>query len=127
MSLSEYIALTAGMSLREWPLALNHRVMGFYPSCSSESLPQKLAALEQVALYSVVPGRAAIPLGGTAVALLPTKKEQQEKKAGSCLLKMILPSLCQHLPRTPTISRRNHLGWQKEPGIEMVRVERIDD
>src|SRR2546423_13945098 len=38
-----------------------------------------------------------------------------------------LNSLPQHLPRTPTISRRNPLGRQKEPGINMVRIERIDD
>src|SRR2546421_12317993 len=36
-------------------------------------------------------------------------------------------SLRQHLPCTPTISRRNHLGRQKETGINMVRIERIDD
>ena len=50
-------------------------------SPASRTLCQKLAALGQVALYSVVPGRAAFPLGGTAAALLPTKKEQQDKQA----------------------------------------------
>ena len=41
----------------------------------------KAGGVGQVALYSVVPGRAAFPFGGTAAALLPTKKEQQDKQA----------------------------------------------
>ena len=65
----------------ENPSAASHQRNHNKVQIKSRKLCQELAALGQVALSSVVPGRAAFPLGGTAASPLPTKKEQQDKQA----------------------------------------------